>query len=167
MTYYVLVVMELSTRRVEIAGITPHPTAEFMQQCARQLTDHFDGFLLDKRYLIHDQDRKFTEAFDQLLRDSGVEPIVLPPRSPNLNAYCERFVRSIKSEALDRIIIMGEASLRHVLREYLAHYHTERNHQGLYNQLIGPNEEISDQTGQVVCRQRLGGLLSSYQREAA
>jgi transposase InsO family protein len=92
MTYYVLVVMELSTRRVEIAGITPHPTAEFMQQCARQLTDHFDGFLLDKRYLIHDRDRKFTEAFDQLLRDSGVEPVVLPPRSPHLNAYCERFV---------------------------------------------------------------------------
>jgi putative transposase len=73
-TYYVLV-MELSTRRDEIAGITPHPTAAFMQQCARQLTDHFDGFLLDKRYLIHDRDSKFTVAFDQYLRDSGIEHI--------------------------------------------------------------------------------------------
>ena len=83
-TYYVLVVMELSTRRVEIAGITPHPNAAFMQQCARQLTDHFDGFLLGKRYLIHDRDSKFTDAFDAMLKASGVEPVVLPPQSPNL-----------------------------------------------------------------------------------
>jgi len=102
-TYYILVVMELSTRRVEIAGITPHPHAAFMQQCARQLTDHFDGFLLGKGDLIHDRDRKFTEAFDALLKASGVEPVVLPPRSPNLNAHCECFVRSIKEEALGRM----------------------------------------------------------------
>jgi putative transposase len=100
-TYYVLVVMELATRRVQIAGITPHPTAAFMQQCARQLTDPFDGFLLGKRYLIHDRDTKFTQVFDGLLKASGVEPIVLPPQSPNLNAHCERFVRSIKEEALE------------------------------------------------------------------
>jgi hypothetical protein len=99
-TYYVLVVMELATRRVHIAGITPHPTAAFMQQCARQLTDPFEGFLLGKRYLIHDRDTKFTQAFDGLLKDSGVEPIVLPPRSPNLKAYasyCISFVRSISN----------------------------------------------------------------------
>jgi homeodomain-containing protein len=83
-TYYVLVVMELSTRRVEIAGITPHPHAAFMQPCARQLTDHFDGFLLGKCYLIHDRDSKFTDAFDAMLQASGVEPVVLPPQSPNL-----------------------------------------------------------------------------------
>ena len=75
-TYYVLVVMELSTRWVEIAGITPHPTAAYMQQHARQLTDHFDGFLLGKRYLIHDRDTKFTAAFDQYLKDHGVEPVI-------------------------------------------------------------------------------------------
>jgi putative transposase len=97
-TYYVLVVMELNTRRVEIVGITPHPTAAFMQQCARQLTDPFDGFLLGKRYLLHDRDTKFTQAFDGLLKASGVEPVVLPPRSPNLNAHCERFIRSIKKK---------------------------------------------------------------------
>jgi len=167
MTYYVLVVMELRTRQVEIAGITPHPKAAFMQQCARQLTDHCDGLLLGKRYLIHDRDSKFTEAFDALLKASGVEPVVLPPQSPNLNAHCERFVRSIKEEVVGRMICMGEASLRYTLTQYLVHYHAERNHQGLNNQLIVPDPEVSKQTGQVVHRERLGGLLSYYYREAA
>jgi putative transposase len=99
-TYYVLFVMELKTRRVHIAGITSHPTDLFMTQFARQLTDPFDGFLLGKRYLLHDRDEKFVHRFDRILRASGVEPVVLPPRSPNLNAYCERFVRSIRQEAL-------------------------------------------------------------------
>jgi transposase InsO family protein len=166
-TYYVLVVMDLSTRRVHIAGISPRPDEAFMMQCARQLTDPFDGFLPGKRYLIHDRDSKFTDAFDQLLRDSGVEPVALPPRSPDLNAYCERFIRSIKEEALNRMIIMGEASLRHVLTQYLAHYHTERNHQGLANQLIAPEAEVGGQAGHVVSQKRLGGLLSYYHREAA
>jgi putative transposase len=92
-TCYVLFVIELATRRVEIADITRHPTAAFMQQCARQLTDPVDGFLLGTRYLVHDRDTKYTQAFDALLKDSGVEPTVLPPRSPNLNAHGERFVR--------------------------------------------------------------------------
>jgi transposase InsO family protein len=166
-TYYVLVVMELKTRRVHLAGMTPHPDEAFMMQCARQFTDSFDGFLLDKRYLIHDRDTKFTAAFDQFLCDQGVEPLVLPPQSPNLNTHCERFVRSIKEEALGRIIFMGEASLRYTLTQYLAHYHVERNHQGLNNQLIAPEPEVSEQTGQVVRRERLGGLLSYYYREAA
>src|SRR5437899_10907100 len=121
-TYDVLVVMDLATRRVEIAGITPHPTAAYMQQCARQLTDPFDGFLLGKRYLIHDRDTKFTQAFDSLLKDSGVEPLVLPPRSPNLNAHCERFVRSIKEEALGQMVILGERALYYAIQQYLTHY---------------------------------------------
>src|SRR4029078_6768447 len=128
-TYYVLVVMELATRGVEIAGITPHPTAAFMQQCARQLTDPFEGFLLGKRYLLHDRDTKFTQAFDGLFKASGVEPIVLPPRSPNLNAYCERFVRSIKEEALAQMVMLGERALYYAIHQYLTHSHTERNHQ--------------------------------------
>ncbi len=166
-TYYVLFVMELATRRVQIAGITPHPTAAFMQQCARQLTDPFDGFLLGKRYLIHDRDTKFTQAFDALLKDSGVDPTVLPPRSPNLNAYAERFVRSIKEEALRQMLLLGERSLHYVLQQYLAHYHTERNHQGLENQLIAAAPGLDHHRGQVVRQERLGGLLSYYHREAA
>ena len=166
-THYVLVVMELSTRRVEIAGITPHPNAEFMHQCARQLTDHVDGFLLGKRYLIYDRDSKFTEAFDHHLKDNGVEPVVLPPRSPNLNSHCERFVRSIKEEALGWMIFIGEGSLRYAIRTYLSHYHRERNHQGLGNELIAPEPRVGEPTGQVVRRKRLGGMLSYYYREAA
>jgi putative transposase len=166
-TYYVLFVMELSTRRVQIAGITPHPTAAFMQQCARQLTDPCDGFLLGKRYLIHDRDTKYTHAFDALLKESGVEPILLPPRSPNLNAHCERFVRSIKEEALEQMVMLGERSLSYAIQQYLAHYHHERNHQGLGNQRIAPEPEGSRQGGAVVRRDRLGGLLSYYYRDAA
>jgi putative transposase len=166
-TYYVLVVMELSTRTVQIAGITPYPTDAFMAQCARQLTDPMDGFLLGKRYLLHDRDTKFLHGFDQILRASGVEPVVLPPRSPNLNAYCERFVRSIKEEALQQMIVIGEASLRAVIQSYLAHYHHERNHQGLGNQLIVAEPGMEHQRGAVVRRKRLGGLLSYYHRKAA
>jgi putative transposase len=166
-TYDVLFVMELSTRRVPIAGITPHPTAAFMQQCARQLTDPWDVFLLGKRYLIHDRDTKYTHAFDALLKESGVEPILLPPRSPNLNAHCERFFRSIKEEALEQMVLLGERSLSYAIQQYLAHYHHERNHQGLGNQRIAPEPEGSRQGGAVVRRDRLGGLLSYYYRDAA
>src|SRR5262247_3250514 len=165
-TYYVLVVMELATRRVQVAGITPHPTAAFMQPCARQLTDPCDGFLLGKHYLLHDRDTKFTQAFDGLLKASGVEPVVLPPRSPSLNAHCERFVRSIKEEALDHMVMLGEQALVYAIHQYLAHYHTERNHQGLGNQLIAREGAVGGQTGPVVRRERLGGLLSYYHREA-
>ncbi len=166
-TYYVLVVMELATRRVQIAGITPHPTAAFMQQCARQLTDPCDGFLLSKRYLIRDRDTKFTAVFDGLLKSIGVEPVVLPPRSPNLNAHCERFIRSIKEEALAQMIMLGERSLYYAIQQYLAHYHHERNHQGLDNHVISREGAVGDQTDPVARRERLGGLLSYYYREAA
>ena len=166
-TYYVLVVMELATRRVEIAGITPHPTAAFMQQCARQLTDPFEGFLLDKRYLLHDRDTKFTQAFDELLKASGVEPIRLPPRSPNLNAHCERFVRSIKEEALAQMVILGEHALSYAIHQYLTHSHTERNHQGLDNQLIAPVPDLGRHRRQVRRHDRLGGLLRYYYRDVA
>ena len=166
-TYYVFVVMELSTRRVHLAGMTPHLDKAFMRQCARQLTNPFDGLLLDKRYLIHDRDTKFTASFDQYLRDQGVEPVVLPPQSPNLNAHCERFICSIKEEALDQMIFIGEDSLRYVIHHYLTYYHKERNHQGLDNQLIALEPEVGASTGKVRRRERLGGLLSYYYREAA
>jgi len=166
-TYYVLIVMELATRRVHIAGITPHPTAAFMQQCARQLTDPCEGFLVGKRSLIHDRDTKDTQAFDALVKESGVAPVVLPPRSPNLNAYCERFVRSIKEEALERMVMLGEPSLYYAIQQSLAHSHMERNHQGLANHLIAPEPALASHSAQVRRRKRLGGLLSSYHREAA
>jgi len=165
-TYYVLFVMDLATRQVQVAGVTPHPTGDFMRQCARQLTDPFDGFLRGKRFLIHGRDTKFTRAFDGLLKEHRVEPVLLPPRSPNLNAYCERFVRSIKNEALEQMLMLGERSLHYVVRQYLAHYHHERNHQGLDNQLIAAEPGLERHWGRIVHRGRLGGLLGYYYREA-
>jgi len=157
--YHVLFVMELSTRVVEIAGIVPELNGRWMEQVARNLTDAFDGFLRNKRYLIHDRSPLFTSRFAEILRAVGVEPIKLPPRSPNLSPHAERFVRSIKSECLERVIFFGERQLRHAVTEFMAHYHEERNHQGLGNELITPKEGVGATKGEVRCRERLGGLL--------
>lgn len=166
-TFYVLFVIDIATRRVEIAGVTANPNEAFMLQCARQLTDPVDGFLTGKRYLLHDRDTKFTAQFDRVLRDADVKPVRLPPQNPNLNAHAERFVRSIKEEALNHLILFNERALRYTLKSYLAHYHQERNHQGLDNQLIEPLAAIPDINLPVVRQDRLGGLLSFYRREAA
>ena len=114
-----------------------------------------------------DRDRKYCDAFRALLRNAGTEPLRLPARSPNLNAWVERFVRSIKEECLSKMIFFGEQSLRRAVIQYLAHYHTERNHQGLDNRLIDPNEEVGRSNGDVQCRERLGGMLRYYYRQAA
>ena len=160
-------VIDIATRRVEIAGVTANPNEAFMLQCVRQLTDPFDGFLIGKHYLIHDRDAKFTAQFDRVLRDAGVKPIRLPSQSPNLNAHAERFVRSIKEEVLDHLILFNERALRYTLKSYLAHYHRERNHQGLGNQLIEPRATSSDRNLPIVRHDRLGGLLGYYYRQAA
>ncbi|MDH3582834.1 MAG: helix-turn-helix domain-containing protein [Phycisphaerae bacterium] len=110
--YHVLIVMDLATRKVEVAGICPEPDGRWMEQIARNLADDFDGFLRDKRFLIHDRGPVFTQEFREILKVSGVKTVRLPPRSPNLNAYCERFIRSIKEECLDQVIPIGEAHLR-------------------------------------------------------
>lgn len=164
-TYYVLFVMELKTRRVHVAGLSPTPDSRFMLQTGRGLTDAFDGFLLGKRFLILDRDAKYTDDFRELLVGAGVRVVRLPVRSPNLNAYAERFVLSIKSECLDRMIFFTEASLRRAVRAFVDHYHRERCHQGLDNQLIEP--VAGDADGKVRCRERLGGLLRYYYRQAA
>ena len=166
-TYYVLVVIELSSRKVHIAGITPGPDSAFMMQVGRNLTDPVDGFLLGKRFLILDRDKTFTTDFRDLLEHAGTDVIRLPYRSPNLNAYVERFVLSIKSECLDRMIFFGEQSLRRAVAEFIHHYHGERNHQGLENALIESDEHVGSLDGNVRCRKRLGGMLNYYYREAA
>lgn len=165
--YWVLFVMELKTRRVEIAGITSQPTAAWMMQVGRNLTDAVDGFLLDKRYLILDRDPLFTDAFRHLLGGSGVNPVRLPARSPDLNAHAERFVLSIKSECLDRMVLLGEKHLRAAVCDFVQHYHAERNHQGLDNELIAPVAEDTGGEGPIKCRERQGGVLKFYYREAA
>ena len=164
--YQVLFVMRLATREVHIAGLCPKGKGPWMEQIARNLTDGFDGFLNGYRFLIHDRDPLFTTQFRTILKDAGVRSVRLPKRSPNLNAFAERFVRSIKEECLDRMIFFSEAMLRHVIDEYIAHYHEERNHQGLESRIIRPNFQ-RDAKGEILRNQRLGGMLNFYCREAA
>ncbi len=134
-----------------------------MEQIARNVSDE-GGFLAGKKYLIHDRDPLFTEKFDTILKAAGVEPVKLPPRSPNVNPHAERFVRSVREECLDHLILSSEAQLRSVLAEYLQYYHHERIHQGI-NRIIEPQHEGNQ--GKIICIERLGGLLKSYHRKAA
>ncbi len=164
--YHVLFVIRLSSRKVHLAGIIPEPDGRWMKQVGRNLTDCVDGFLCECRYLIHDRSSLFTKEFLEILESGGVKSVRLPARSPNLNAFAERFVRSIKSECLDRMILIGEPSLRRAVDQFVVHYHRERNHQGLENTIIEP-EFGSGEEGEVICRERLGGLLRYYYRDAA
>jgi transposase InsO family protein len=163
--YVVLFVIDLETRRVEIAGISSHPDRRWMEQAARNLTDAEEGFLSGCRFLIHDRDPLFTAAFTATLKDSGVQTVKLPPKSPNLNAYAERFVRSIKDDCLSKLIPLGERHLRSAVSQYIDHYHQERNHQGIGNELIEKPPDPRD--GEVLCRERLGGVLKYYYCRAA
>jgi putative transposase len=167
-TYYVLFFIHVGSRQVHIAGMTPHPNETWMMQVARNVTMEEWGFLAPGQYLIHDRDGKYCPAFQHIIDVAGVKRVPLPPRSPNLNAYAERWVRSIKEECLSRLILFGEASLHYALHEYVEHYHHERNHQGKENVLLFPTgSQEPEREGPIQCRERLGGLLKYYEREAA
>ena len=162
-TFYVLFFIKLDTREVRMAGVTAHPNEPWMMQVARHATMEEWGFLEPGQYLIHDRDTKYCNAFTQIIDDAGVKHLPLPPRSPWLNAFAERWMKSVKDEALSRMILFGENSLRHVLDEYVKHYHTERPHQGKGNVIPFPGprpEGVAD--GPIECRERLGGLLKYY-----
>ncbi|MEL6431329.1 MAG: integrase core domain-containing protein [Planctomycetota bacterium] len=167
-TFHTLFVIDLASRRVEIVGTTRTPNEQFVLQAGRALLDVADGFLREHTALIMDRDAKFSQAFRALLRSGGVTPVRPPARSPNCNAYAERFVRSIKEECLGRMIFFGEASHRSALREYVAHYNAERPHQGVGNRVLdmrrGPRSTLLKA---VTREQRLGGLLSHYRPSAA
>jgi transposase InsO family protein len=165
--HLVLFVIDLKSRRVTIAGIAADPDGAWMAQVARNLTDAVDGCLKGVGHLIVDRDSLFTAQFASMLGAQGVRLLRLPARSPNLNAYAERFVRSIKSECLSKVIPLGEAHLRSVVREYVEHYHQERNHQGIGNVIPFPTGRPAIATGAVMRRERLGGMLSYYFRDAA
>lgn len=168
-TYYVLFFIHLESRKVCLAGMTPHPDEEWMSQVARNVTLEAWGFLANCRYLLHDRDGKFCPAFDQIIELGNVKPISLPARSPNLNCYAERWVRSVKAECLGKLILIGESSLKRALQQYLIHYHEERNHQGKDNKRLFPCQPQPGRggQGQVQCHERLGGLLKYYYRKAA
>ena len=166
-TYYVLFFIHLESRRVDIAGITVHPDERWMQQIARNVIMEGCGILTDCRYLLHDRDTKYTPSFRAIITSGQVEPLALPAHSPNLNAYAERWVRSVKEECLSKIILFGERSLRRALSQYVEHYHDERNHQGKGNVLLFPRDpHIHHERQSVQCRERLGGLLRYYHKAA-
>jgi putative transposase len=167
-TYYILFFIRLGTREVHVAGVTPHPDERWMMQIARNATMADWGILSPGHYLIHDRDRKFCPAFQRLIDHAGVRRVMLPPQSPNLNAYAERWVRSVKEEALSRLILFGERALWHTLNEYVTHYHQERPHQSMGNVILRPHMPPPQRRNRSIrCRERLGGLLKYYYGEAA
>jgi putative transposase len=167
-TYYVLSFIHLESRRVSLAGITQHPDQAWMEQMARNATDESWGYLEHRRYVLHDRDTKFCMSFRATLASGGIKPIQLPARSPNLNAFAERWIRSLKQEVLTKLILFGEGSLRRAVNQFIEHYHSERNHQGKRNALLFPLIEESRHRNRmaVCCRERLGGLLRYYGRAA-
>ena len=166
-TYYVLFFLHLETRRVTLGGITRHPTETWMEQMARNAIDESSGHLRQVRYVLHDRDTKFCASFRATLATAGIECLTLPPRSPNLNAFAERWVRSVKEECLSKLILFGERALQRAVTEYVAHFHCERNHQGKGNVLLFPAPTANGSTDHhVECSHRLGGLLRYYARAA-
>jgi putative transposase len=167
-TYSVLFFIHLGSRTVYVAGVTPYPDDRWMMQIARSVTMAKWGVLSSGKYLIHDRDGKFCPAFQQTIDVAGVKRVPLPAWSPNLNAYAERWVRSVKDEALSRLILFGEYSLRHALTEYAAHYHAERPHQSNGHVVLfpGPSQSMEGDSP-IQCWERLGGLLKYYDREVA
>ena len=168
-SYYVLFFIHLESRRICLAGVTRQPDQEWMEQMARNVTMEETGFLAHCRYLLHDRDNKYCPSFRQMIEAEDVQTLALPPKSPNLNAFVERWVRSVNEECLSRLILFGERSLKRALHHYEIHYHQERNHQGKDNMLLfsSSSQLLSRKPGKVRCRERLGGLLKYYEREAA
>jgi putative transposase len=158
-TFYVLAAMHLKTRRIQIAGITPSPNATWMKQVCRNLTDCENGFLKDARHLIVDRVTSFIAMREFLEQNTETEIVLLPPKSPNLNADMERWFHSLKSEYLDRRIFFGQRSLERAVTNFVQHYHGERNHQGLGNALIALEKGVGAVAGKIECRERLGGML--------
>ena len=150
-----------------IAGVAPDPGEDWVKNVFRGQVDAINGFLLGKRYIIHDRAPIFSTSVRRFLAGAGVKPIRLPPHSPNLNAYAERFVRSIRSECLDRMIFFSEESLVRTILQYAKHYHHERNHQGVGSRILEPGQEVGQEHGPIECRERVGGLLKYYYRRAA
>jgi len=162
----VFFVIEFSTRKVFFTPIKLQPDGNYMKQVARILTDCEEGFLKGKRYLIHDRDPLYrSEGFYDILQSSGIEPIKLPARSPDLNSIAERFVKSVKYDCLNYLILSSVKQLEYALNQYEEYYHHERIHQSL-GKIIEPKHKI-DENAEIVCIERLGGLLKSYHRLAA
>lgn len=168
---FVLVFIHIGTRRVFVSGMSANPDNIWMKQQARNFAMTFADAPLAASHLIRDRDCKFTADFDQILKDDGIETVRTAIRSPNMNAYAERFVQSIKTECLDHFVVFGDKHLRYLLDQYLAYYHSERPHQGLGNRPLSapddPPVTLPFPQSEVAYSERLGGLLKHYYRQAA
>jgi putative transposase len=163
--FYVLFFIELESRRVHLAGCTRNPSGAWVTQQARNLS--FTGLFERVRFLIHDRDSKFCASFDEVFRSEGIQVVHTPIRAPQANAYAERFVRTVRAECLDWLLIVGRRHLETVLRSYTAHYNRERPHRGLALQPPEPATASQQQNGKIERRDRLGGLIHEYHRAAA
>src|SRR5207253_5960680 len=161
----VLFFIELESRRVHLAGCTASPTGAWVTQQARNLS--FTGVFERMRFLIHDRDSKFTASFEEIFRSEGIRVIHTPIRAPQANAYAERFVRTVRTECLDWLLIVGRRHLEHVLRIYIKHDNRERPHRGLALQPPEPVQLKQPPSGDVRRHDRLGGLVPEYCRAAA
>ncbi len=163
---YVLFFIELGTRRVHPAGCTSRPTAAWLTQQARQVSWGLQDGALSARFLIRDRDAKFPAAFDAVFRSEGVTIVRTPYRAPNANAVAERWVRSVREECLDHLLIVGERHMHGVLKEYCAYFNHARPHQGIEQQ-CPIQRESSPRDGPIKRRDILGGVLHDYYRRAA
>ncbi len=160
--YMVLFFIDIGTRKVEIAGVQKDPDGPWMAQMARNQTDAFDGFLLGKKYLIHDRDPLYTEQFSKIMKGSEITPKRLPGYRPVMNSFAESFVKTIKTECLNKLVLTSETQLRYVLKNYIYFYNHCRPHQGLGGRMIEPLPQ--DKDGEIVEFNHLGGLMRSYRR---
>ena len=168
---YLLVFIHIGTRRIWVSRGTANPNSAWVAQQARNMCMEFEDNGISASHLIHDRDTKFTKQFDDIFRSDGLEVIKLPFKSPNMNAHCERVVRTIKNEALDYFIVFGEDHLNHIVSSFVEYYNTLRPHQGLENVPLSgtvPEEQsVTVDPDEVICREWLGGVLKHYERRAA